>query len=352
MPVGLETAALRGAPAGGRLRRCRSSTMSPHRLRRGAWHLPARRSRQNANLFSRAPQEQPETMEFAKLHALGNDFLIMKVDEAGSLGVSLASLAKKACDRHQGVGGDGVVFYRPTLGDRDADVSALIFNADGGKAEMSGNGVRCLATHLVHSGKFALQCIRIRTVAGIRSCRLKGQDGRIYRFESSMGPPVTEPALVPARLVSASGPLIDCPLDVGDATIPVTVVSIGNPHCSTFWADVDQAPVESLGPRIEHHGAFPKRTNVEFIQILSRRRLRVRFWERGVGRTSASGTGSCAAAVAGILRGLVESPVEVETEGGVLTVAWSPPGEVLLTGTAEHVCHGSLADDLVCPEPR
>jgi diaminopimelate epimerase len=125
---------------------------------------------------------------------------------------------------------------------------------------------------------------------------------------------------------------------------------MGNPHCSTFWPDVEQAPVETLGPLVENHSAFPKRTNVEFIQVLDSYHLRVRFWERGVGRTLSSGTGSCAAAVAAILCNLVSTPVHVQTEGGELLVAWEPPSEVSLTGTAGFICSGELADDMAHQE--
>jgi diaminopimelate epimerase len=286
-------------------------------------------------------------MDFAKLHALGNDFLVMRVDAAGGLGMSLSALARNTCDRRRGVGADGVVFYQPTAGDQNADFSSLVFNADGSKAEISGNGIRCLAAFLHHSSQLQSQRVRIRTVAGIRSCVLRDRQGRTYSFETSMGVPVTVPAHIPALLGSGPEPLIRHPLQVGNDVVPVTVVSMGNPHCSTFWPDVEQAPVESLGPLVEAHSAFPKRTNVEFIQVLDSHNLRVRFWERGVGRTLASGTGSCAAAVAAILRNLVSTPVHVQTEGGELLVAWDPPSEVLLTGTAGFICSGDLADDIV-----
>ncbi len=278
-------------------------------------------------------------MEFAKLHGLGNDFLVVGMEGAGTTPGTLAPLAGQMCDRHRGIGADGIVFYQPTRGDSEADISALIFNADGSKAEMSGNGVRCLAAHLHHSGRFLSRVLRIRTVSGIKSCLLKRRDGGIYVFETSMGEPITDPQRIPAR-VAVTGPVLNHVLQVGSITIEVSLCSMGNPHCSTFWPDLAQAPVETLGPLLERHEIFPNRTNVEFIQVMDRGRIRVRFWERGVGPTLASGTGSSAAAVAAMLRGFADSQVVVETELGRMSVRWEPGEELFLTGPAEHICSG------------
>ncbi|MBM3790067.1 MAG: diaminopimelate epimerase, partial [Acidobacteria bacterium] len=276
--------------------------------------------------------------EFAKLHALGNDFLVMRLDQAGEQGVSMAALARRMCDRHRGIGADGILYYQPTIGDGDADVSCLIFNADGSKAEMSGNGVRCLAAFLALRHEDKPQALRVRTVSGIRTCMLRSRQGRICTFETAMGIPVTAPPLVPCTLGSASEPLLDHPVIVDGCEVAVTVLSMGNPHCVTFWPQAADAPLASLGPQLERHHGFPKGTNVEFVEVVNRRRLRVRFWERGVGLTSSSGTGSSAAAAAAILRQAADSPLAVETDGGELTVSWNPPGEVLLTGSAEFIC--------------
>jgi diaminopimelate epimerase len=280
------------------------------------------------------------TMDFAKLHGLGNDFLVARVGETGSSPRSLALLARQLCDRHRGIGADGVVFYQPTVGDPEANVSALIYNADGSKAEMSGNGLRCLAAILHKSGQQHLPSLRIRTVSGIKTYVLQGCEGKIYTFESSMGSPITDPRRVPSRLAPGPEPLLSFPLSVGSEKIGVSLCSMGNPHCSTFWPDVTKAPLEVLGPLLEKHEGFPNRTNVEFIQVLDRSRIRARFWERGVGRTLASGTGSSAAAVAAILNNLVDSPVTVETELGFMWVRWKAGEELFLTGPAEFICSG------------
>jgi len=279
-------------------------------------------------------------MEFAKLHGLGNDFLVARVGEKGGPPRSLTMLAEQLCGRHCGIGADGIIFYQPTLGDPEAEVSALIYNADGSKAEMSGNGLRCLAALLYKSGQLRSPALRIRTVSGIKTYVLQCREGKVYTFESSMGHPITDPQRVPSRLAPGPEPLLSFPLPVGSEKILVSLCSIGNPHCSTFWPDVKKAPLEVLGPLLEKHEGFPNHTNVEFIQVLDRNRIRVRFWERGVGRTLASGTGSSAAAVAAILNNLVESPVTVETDLGNMSVRWKHGEDLFLTGPAEFICSG------------
>jgi diaminopimelate epimerase len=281
-------------------------------------------------------------MLMAKLHGLGNDFLVIKKEDVR--GSSLKSLARRVCQRYVGIGADGVVFFQPTPDDAAADVSALIFNADGSRAEMSGNGTRCLAAYLVRSGEIAAKIFRIRTVSGIKSFTLTGRKDRTYTFESSLGCPEMDSAKIPVRLGTRPDQLIDFPLTVGGEVLRVTISSMGNPHCSTFWPDVAKAPVETLGPVLEGLRCFPNRTNVEFIQVMDRHRIRVRFWERGVGPTLASGTGSAAAAVAAILNSKVESPVTVEVDLGGLLVRWKPPCELLLTGPAEFICNCDLPD--------
>lgn len=273
------------------------------------------------------------------MHGLGNDFLITKAEVPQRGAPMLGLLARRICDRHCGVGADGIIFYEPAAARADADYSALIFNADGSEAEMSGNGVRCLAAFLCHSGQCSASEVRIRTAAGTKCLELKGREGNVFVYRCSMGRPITEPASIPSRL-PGPGPVLGYPLQVDTEVIAVTLSSMGNPHCSTFWPDLNQAPVDRLGARLEHHPCFPNRTNVEFIQVLDPHRLRVAFWERGVGRTMASGTGSSAAAAAAILNGLAETPVTVETELGGLVVEWAPGKELFLTGPAEFICSG------------
>ncbi len=280
-------------------------------------------------------------MDFAKLHGLGNDFLVVSVHDRPTTR-PMSDIARVSCDRHCGIGADGILFYQPTAGDSEADFSALIFNADGSRAEMSGNGVRCLAAWLIHNGECTSEAPRIRTVSGIKRLSLLRREGFRYYFDCSMGEPIMEPSRVPVRLTVAKGPILDYPLEVGTGSVRVSILSMGNPHCSTFWPELSDAPIDSLGPLLENHPCFANRANVEFIQVLDSHRIRVKFWERGVGRTLASGTGSSAAAAVSILRGLVESPVTVETEMGVLSVDWRPGRELMLSGPAEFVCTGNF----------
>jgi len=282
-------------------------------------------------------------IEFGKLHGLGNDFLVTRMGEKDGPEGFLSRLAQEICHPHLGVGADGIMYYLPAEDDLRSDFSTLIYNADGSRAEMSGNGVRILAAFLRYTGEHTGETVRIRTVSGIRNLKLVAQEGNSCTFESSMGKPVTDPSKIPCLLAPGPDPIIDFPLSVGDARIRVTVTSTGNPHCSTFWPDVALAPFETLGPLLEGHAGFPNRTNVEFVQILDRHRVRVRFWERGVGHTYASGTGSCGASVAAILNKRVESPVTVETELGSLLVQWHPGDELSLTGPAEFICRGQYA---------
>jgi len=284
-----------------------------------------------------------KSIEFGKLHGLGNDFLVTRMGSNGGPARSLSQLAQDICHPHLGVGADGIMYYLPTVDDAQADFSTLIFNADGSQAEMSGNGVRILAAFLRFQGEHTGEILRIRTVCGIRSLRLIAHVGNVCTFESSMGRPTTDPSKIPCLISPGPAPIVDWPLAVGSEAVRVTVSSMGNPHCSTFWPDVSCAPFEVLGPLLERHSSFPNRTNVEFVQVLDRHRLRVRFWERGVGHTFASGTGSCGASVAAILNNLAESPVMVETELGSLLVRWNPGEELHLTGPAEFICCGRYA---------
>jgi diaminopimelate epimerase len=281
--------------------------------------------------------------EFAKLHALGNDFLVVQLPEAEGYRVSLPALSRAMCDRHAGIGADGVVFYHPTTGDTEADFSVLIFNSDGSRAEMSGNGIRCLAAHLFDAGIVRSGPVRLRSVAGIRSLCLKEAHGSEYLFEGMMGHPITEPSRVPTTLGDGKSPVVDQLFSVAGESLRVTVSSMGNPHCTTFVDVVAEVAVDRLGPLIEKSGFFPNGANVEFVQVLDHHTLRVRFWERGAGPTLSSGTGSSAAAFAGILNGLVASPVRVLTDLGALEVAWEPGSELRLTGPATAICKGSYA---------
>jgi diaminopimelate epimerase len=270
-------------------------------------------------------------LRFTKMHGLGNDFVV--IDGIGqSLDLTPAQLRRLA-DRRFGVGCDQVLVVerasRP-----DVDFRYRIFNADGGEVEQCGNGARCFVKFVRDHGLTAKRAITVETAGGIIRPEM-GADGEVT---VDMGIPRFRAAEVP--FVAADDALVHA-LDVAGETVEVTVVSMGNPHAVQVVADVDRAPVSTQGPLIEHHPRFPQRVNAGYMQVVDRATIRLRVWERGAGETLACGTGACAAVVAGVRRGLLDSPVRVETRGGRLSIAWDGPGApVMMTGAAEAVFEG------------
>jgi diaminopimelate epimerase len=283
-------------------------------------------------------------MEFYKFHGQGNDFLIVE-ESAFFAAPAHASAPERAaralCERRYGAGADGLIAVAPSE-TPDADFRMTLWNADGSRAEMSGNGVRCLAAYLCQVGNWTSETLRIATDAGVKSIRLAERDGDDFHFTVDLGRPIFEPERIPfiPTAAAAAPPLVRTPVQVGDMVLEATVLSMGNPHCSIFLEDAAADSLLALGPRIETAEGFPRRTNVEFVRVADRGRIRVTFWERGVGRTLSSGTGSCAAAAAAMLRGATERRVIVETEAGELTVEWPENGSVSLTGPARRVYQG------------
>jgi diaminopimelate epimerase len=243
------------------------------------------------------------------------------------------------CDRRLGAGGDGLVLADCNRSS-DADFNSRIFNADGSEAEVSGNGTRCLAAYLYHSERWSLPEIRIATAAGIKTGRLVSSQALRYEFEFNMGKPVLASRDIPVLIEPAAERVVAYSLAVAATTYEVTCTSMGNPHCSILVPDLSDKNLAEIGPMIESHSLFPKRTNVEFVYIISPGEIEVRFWERGVGWTNSSGTGSCAAAVSSALLGMTGREVKVRTPGGNLKVRWSSNDTVYLTGAAEVVYHG------------
>jgi diaminopimelate epimerase len=275
-------------------------------------------------------------MKFTKLQALGNDFLVVASSEVPA-SADRAALAVRLCDRHFGAGADGVVFASPAPG-VDVDVVSRIYNADGGEAEVSGNGTRCLAAWLDATGAWPVDRdeLRIGTAAGTKRVRRAGQQGSQMLYEADMGSPRFVSAAIPMRLDPPAASVVDYPLDVAGSKLAITALSMGNPHCTVLVASLGDVDVSGLGAAIERHDAFPERVNVEFATVLAPDRLRVLFWERGVGATLSSGTGSCAAVVAASLSGRCNRAVDVETLAGVLRVVWdADDGRVRLTGPSE-----------------
>jgi diaminopimelate epimerase len=272
-------------------------------------------------------------VRFAKAHGLGNDFVL--VDDR-DVPADFSAWARRLCDRHRGVGADGVLRYTVA----DGGVRMRLINADGGEVELSGNGVRCLAAYVHHKGWLPAAHV-VATPAGPRPVVVHREGGASFRVETDLGAPLLRSDQVPCALDPPQGPVLDHPLEAAGQRVLVSAISMGNPHCSLFLERAaDDALVALLGPALERHPFFPRRTNVEFVTPLSRSELRVRFWERGVGPTAASGTGSAGAFVAAFLKGLVERRARVVCDGGALELEWPEGGSVLQVGPVEVVFEG------------
>jgi len=262
-------------------------------------------------------------LAFTKMQGAGNDFVVLDATRA-PFGLSTAQLRRLA-DRHFGVGCDQILVVEPPRG-RDADFRYRIFNADGGEVEQCGNGARCFVRYVHERRLTSKREFRVETLGGLIAPRLE-PDGEV---SVDMGPPAPESPLVQ-------------PLEVGGDRVELAVLSMGNPHAVQVVADVEAAPVTTQGPRIEHHARFPNRVNAGYMQVLDRHRIRLRVWERGAGETLACGTGACAAVVSGVLRGLVDSPVQVQARGGTLTVSWGGgDNAVWMKGPAQTVFEGVI----------
>ena len=297
-------------------------------------------------------------LRFTKMHGLGNDFVVL---DGIAQRIELSpSQYRRLADRRLGVGCDQVLIVeRPRR--PDVDFRYRIFNADGGEVEQCGNGARCFVTFVRDKGYTQAKRIRVETAGGTIVPEV-ADNGEVT---VDMGEPRFKPEDIPfvgvraddcSAGVQAADPSADAradhgcadgsddlvqPLDVGGRTVAISLVSMGNPHAVQVVSDVEAAPVTTEGPLLEHHARFPQRVNAGYMQVLDRANIRLRVWERGAGETLACGTGACAAAVTGIRRGLIDSPVRVETRGGFLTIAWPGRGAgVLMTGPATTVFEG------------
>jgi len=274
------------------------------------------------------------TLRFTKMHGTGNDYVVL--DGIREALPPIAPLAAQLCDRHFGIGADQLLVVRPS---RTADFRMEIYNADGSQVEMCGNGIRAFYKFLRDRGHTHADAIRVETLGGIVRPSWAGRD----RVRVDMGQPVLAPAKIPTTLGSGEGPVLDVPLEIDGETLLLSSASMGNPHAVVFVEDPDRAPVERWGPLIEHHSAFPNRTNVEFVTPLARNRIRQRTWERGVGETLACGSGACAVAVVAMLRGVVDDEVCIELRGGELEIGWKGDGApVIMTGPAAEVFTGEF----------
>lgn len=278
-------------------------------------------------------------MRFVKMHGLGNDFLLCTQEMLESLTLS-PLIIQRLCDRHFGIGADGVIEVLPS---EIADVRMRIWNADGTEAEMCGNGIRCLAKFAFERGIVTEDTFRVETKAGIIVPRILQKDGRVVRVAVDMGEPSFVPSAIPMRVDGEK--TISVPITVEGREFVVTGVSMGNPHAVIFELPENW---KQYGPLIEHHPLFPHRTNVEFVQVVHPKHIVVMVWERGVGATLACGTGACAAVAAGVARGILDREVRVQLPGGELLVTWEKTtNHIYLEGPAEEVCTCTLAEEAV-----
>ena len=287
-------------------------------------------------------------MKFSKLQATGNDFILA---DARTTEREWPGLARAMCDRHLGVGADGLILVQNSS---SADLRMRLFNSDGSEAEVSGNGLRCFAKYAIEKGlpeKNRSQAgesdrfVTIETLSGVRRVKAHVSWNKVVRAEVNMGLPRFQPEQIPVRvqvgIPISSGGLLNYPLMIDGKRLSLSILSMGNPHAVSFLSQpVADFPLAEIGPKVERHSMFPQRTNFEAARILSRERIEARVWERGVGETLACGSGASAIAVAARLLDYVDRQVDVIVAGGTLTVSWDMVGDVLLSGPVEEVFTG------------
>ena len=276
---------------------------------------------------------------FIKFHGFGNDYIVIEAERLATI-ASLGDFARQICDRHYGAGADGIAVVSPSL-EVSADFGVRIFNPDGSEAALSGNGTRCAAAYLFYQNLWQADELRLRTRSGIKRYFIREiQQPRKFIFDSELGHPRFASESIPMQTEEKLEQVVNYPLRVGDQTVMVTALEMGNPVCCIFVNSFSELDWRWLGPRIENHEQFPDRTNVTFVQVRDRGNLELRIWERGVGETTASGSCSCAAAVAAMINGKADRRVNVVTPGGTVQIHWRDDQEVVITGSAEVVYSG------------
>ncbi len=285
-------------------------------------------------------------MKFSKLQATGNDFILVDT-LTGPVEGDWGELARAMCDRHFGIGADGLILVQDST---IADLKMRIFNSDGSEAEVSGNGLRCFARYALEkglSGKMSSRVeqgnrsLTIDTLSGVRKVKAYMSGNKVNRVEVNMGLPQFQPEQIPVKVKVDIIPILDYPLVINGKELTLALLSMGNPHAVSFLSrPIADFHLAEIGPKVERHSMFPQRTNFEVARVLSREKIEARVWERGVGETLACGSGACAIAVAAQLLDYVEPQVDIILKGGTLTVSWDRVGEVLLTGPVEEVFTG------------
>ncbi len=273
-------------------------------------------------------------MKFTKMQGLGNDYVYVncvnkKMENASEMSVLVS-------DRHLGIGSDGLILINSS---DIADFEMEMYNADGSRSEMCGNGIRCVGKYVYDYGLTDKTQISIETLAGIKYLELMAEDGKVRQVRVNMGSPVLKPEGIPIALKGENA--IDVPIMAGETEYRMTGVGMGNPHTVVFMEDLERLDIEKIGPLFEDHEYFPNRVNTEFVKVIDRKHVQMRVWERGSGETRACGTGACAVAVACILNGLTEDEVTVTLPGGDLQIQWERKENIVyMTGPAEVVFEG------------
>ena len=288
-------------------------------------------------------------MKFTKVQGSGNDFVLLETYEAQH---NWSRLAIAMCDRHFGIGADGLLLVLPA---KMADFKMRVFDPDGTEAEACGNGLRCLVKYVLAKGlvRTATSQMLVETIAGIRKVELEWSGSRVTKIKVSLGEPKFGARDIPL-IIEPGGELVDIkkmlgyPLTIANTNLLLNLVSMGNPHAVYFWQHpVSDFPLSRLGPKVENLPIFPNRVNFEVARVISRREIEARVWERGAGETLACGSGACAIAVAAHLYGYIDNKVDIKLPGGVLGVDWDGAGEVFLSGPAEIVFNGEWLDENV-----
>lgn len=273
-------------------------------------------------------------MKFTKMQGLGNDYVYVncvenKLEDASQIAVAVS-------DRHFGIGSDGLILINSS---EVADFEMEMYNADGSRGEMCGNGIRCVGKYVYDYGLTDKTHVTIETLAGIKYLDLQVENGKVKQVRVNMGSPLLKPEEIPIALEGER--VIDAPIFIGNTEYRMTGVGMGNPHTVVFLEDIEQMKIEEIGPKFEYHSYFPNRVNTEFVKVIDRTHVKMRVWERGSGETLACGTGACAVAVACILNGLTEEDVTVSLLGGDLQIQWDRKENIVyMTGPAEVVFDG------------
>ncbi len=282
-------------------------------------------------------------MRFTKMHGCANDYIYVYTGTEHIKDADKSDLALRLSDRHKGIGSDGLIFINPT---DQADFEMEMYNSDGSKGAMCGNGIRCVGKYVYDHKLTDKKTIDILTGSGIKKLDLKITDGVAIGATVNMGKPILEASKIPVVINGCddSAQVVCIPLDINETKYNITCVSMGNPHCVIFMdEDVKTLKIEELGPLFERHVIFPDRVNTEFINVADRGHLIMRVWERGAGETMACGTGACASVVAAVLNDLVDRKVRVTLLGGELDIEWrESDGNVYMTGPAETVFEGNI----------